>query len=101
MICKRQRYDAGQYAILPRSVINNAVLSFDARGLLLYLLEKPADWTVSNEYLYEASPGGERHINTLLSELKAHGYVHRATGSDPPTRTFRWHTPGRSYTYGS
>jgi hypothetical protein len=92
VISKRTRYDSGQYAILPRPVINNAALSFDARGLLLYLLEKPADWSVSNEELYRASPDGERHINTLLAELKAHGYVHREKVYDPPTRTFRWDT---------
>ena len=97
MIRKRQRYDAGQYAILPRAVINNEALSFDARGLLLYLLEKPADWTVSNEQLYAASPGGERHINTLLAELKAHGYVHREKVYVPETRTFRWDTTVYDY----
>ena len=92
MINKRHRYDSGQYTILPRAVVNNQSLSFAARGLLLYLLEKPADWCVANEVLYRASPGGERHINTLLTELKAHGYVHREKVYDPPTRTFRWDT---------
>lgn len=92
MISKRQRYDSGQYAVLPKAVINESTLSFGARGLLIYLLEKPADWTVSNEALYRQSPAGERHINTLLSELKAAGYVHREKVYDPPTRTFRWDT---------
>lgn len=92
MISKRHRYDQGQYAILPREVINNSALTFEARGLLLYLLEKPVDWTVSNEALYRQSPAGERHINTILRELKAAGYVHREKVYDPPTRTFRWDT---------
>lgn len=92
MISKRHRYDQGQYAILPREAINNSRLSFAARGLLLYLLEKPVDWMVSNEHLYAQSPAGERHINTVLTELKAAGYVHREKVYDPPTRTFRWDT---------
>lgn len=92
MISKRHRYDPGQYAILPREAINNAELSFEARGMLLYLLEKPVDWVVSNEYLYRQSPAGERHVNTILRELKAAGYVHREKVYDPATRKFRWDT---------
>ena len=62
------------------ALIGNTALSWRARGLLIYLLSKPHDWTVRTSQLIDAGPGGKDMVRGILSELADAGYIIRTTG---------------------
>jgi hypothetical protein len=56
---------------------NDERLSWEARGLLAYLLSKPDDWTIRLADLLRRDPAGEYKIRRMLKELREHGYLIR------------------------
>lgn len=53
-------------------------MSFDARGLLAFLLTKPDDWEVDTDNLINESPNAKRDkILALLKELEVFGHLWR------------------------
>jgi len=66
-----------QYFIVSHILINDKRLSWEARGLLIYLLSKPDDWTVNVKYLIKGSPAGRDKVYRILSELIVYGYIER------------------------
>jgi hypothetical protein len=64
------------FTIVTNAAICDADLSWSARGLLIYLLSKPAHWSVHARQLAKESPNAKRDkIYNLLAELKSAGYV--------------------------
>lgn len=55
----------------------DARLSWAARGLLVYLLSKPDDWSVKTYDLIRQSPAGRDAVLRILKELEIFGYLHR------------------------
>lgn len=82
------------YTIISNLVIRDNKLSFRARGVLLSLLSRPADWRTSAEALSRESVEGRSAILTALTELENGGYLIRVKGQDV---LGRWHT--NSYVY--
>jgi len=77
-------------------VVDNAVfsderLSWEARGLMGYLLSKPDDWDVRLHDLTSRGPAGEFKIRRMLAELRTAGYIRRERISGPDG-TFSWIT---------
>lgn len=72
-IITRQR--TGNYALIPNSVAEDSRLSFEARGLLCYLLAKPNNWKVVLRDIQEAGGIGRDKTYRLLKELREVGYV--------------------------
>lgn len=70
------------YSCINNQLINNASLSWAARGLLVYLLSKPDDWTANVEHLATQGPTGKKGLWSLLKELETHGYLTRAKRRD-------------------
>lgn len=73
----RRRIDHG-YTVMPRAALEDTRLSYEARGLLGYLLAKPNDWRVNVTDLCRKAgpkPCGRDRIYRILDELKAVGYV--------------------------
>jgi hypothetical protein len=56
--------------------IEDEKLSWQARGLLVYLLSRPDDWEVEIQQLVSASPDGKTVVQSCLRELAEHGYAH-------------------------
>lgn len=50
-------------------------LSFEARGVLLYLLSKPGDWVVTVEDIMKEGGIGNGKAKRLLADLRKHGYI--------------------------
>jgi len=65
------------YSVISNEPLNDERLSWEARGVIAYLLSKPDDWTVRNSDLENRGPAGQKKIRRILSELKAAGYISR------------------------
>ena len=63
------------FTILPNATLNDSRLTWQARGLLAYLLSKPDHWRVIVKSLVKESPAGRDAVYTILKELETHGYI--------------------------
>lgn len=72
-IITRQRSD--NFAIIPNAVAEDTRLSFEARGVLVYLLAKPHNWRVIIGDIQKAGKIGRDKVYRILNELKDAGYV--------------------------
>jgi DNA-binding MarR family transcriptional regulator len=74
------RVDKGRdnpYTPIPRTTLEDASLSWAARGLLGYLLSKPNDWQVQVTDLIRQGNLKRDGVYSLLRELERGGYVTR------------------------
>lgn len=74
-VIRRKRAD--QFAIIPNSASNDERLSFEALGVLVYLLAKPNDWCVSLGDLRRRGGIGRDKAYRILNELMEVGYILR------------------------
>lgn len=70
------------FTIVPNKTINDN-LSWEARGLLLYLCSKPDDWTVSVAHLVNQTSGCEKSsgrdaVRRIMKELVNRGYMRKS-----------------------
>lgn len=73
----RRRIEHG-FTVIPRAAFEDTRLSFEARGVLGYILVKPDDWRVHVTDLARNAGGtgcGRGRIYRILDELKAAGYM--------------------------
>lgn len=71
MILKVKRREHG-FAIMAKAALENAGLSFKARGIYAYLMTKPESWTVNMKDLQRGRDGREA-VQSGLKELQAVG----------------------------
>ncbi|MDH6279317.1 replication protein [Prescottella agglutinans] len=80
-----------RFTILDNDVINDKRLSYRARGVLIWLLSKPADWRTRSESIAAQSPKeGREAIRSAMRELREAGYLRTEKIQDPETG--RWST---------
>lgn len=65
------------YFLMRRDTAQDTNLSFEARGLLAYLLSKPGDWVITRADLMREGNCGRDRVVKLLKELVQHGYAKR------------------------
>lgn len=65
------------FLMIENATVRDRRLSFKARGVLAWLLSKPADWEPTVERLAEESPDGVFAIRSACKELEATGYLVR------------------------
>jgi hypothetical protein len=56
---------------------NDKRLSWEARGLMGYLLSKPNNWKIQMNDLVKQGPAKGRKIRRMLAELRLYGYMNR------------------------
>ncbi|OEE65890.1 hypothetical protein A1OO_08765 [Enterovibrio norvegicus FF-33] len=71
---------AQNFTVISNQVYADGQLSFQAMGMLSYLLSKPDNWTVSVEQLVKVTGGtakktGKEGVYNILKELKSAGFV--------------------------
>jgi len=66
------------FTILPNSTLQNVRLSWEARGLLAYLLSLPANWQIHMSELVERAPSGKDKLTRIVKELTEKGYIIKA-----------------------
>lgn len=65
------------YVVMNRTVLNDARLSWKAKGILVYMLSMPDDWTFYMDELVQHATDGERSFRAGFKELQDCGYVVR------------------------
>lgn len=65
------------YVMLDKFSINDAALSWKAKGLLAYLLSKPDDWKVYERDIIAHAKDSRDSVRTGLKELEGAGYIVR------------------------
>lgn len=88
MIIRREERPRG-YSVIPNAMLEDASLSFRARGLLGYLVSRPDGWETDSERLSRIAKEGRDAIRTALRELDAARYIVRGRGQGAQGR---WRT---------
>lgn len=71
-----------QYVTLDSRAVNDRRMSFRARGILAWLLEKPDGWTVNATAISNAGKEGRDAVRAALDELEGGGYLVRSKYRD-------------------
>lgn len=64
-----------EFVILANKDVQRNDLSYDAIGMLSYLMSLPPDWTIYAETLKRTGCGRDK-VRRILAELEKHGYLH-------------------------
>lgn len=83
-VVTRQRSE--RFAIIPNAVAEDSRLSFEARGVLCYLLAKPHNWQVQIQDIQKAGDIGRDKVYRILKELKDAGYIKVVVKRDEQAR---------------
>lgn len=66
-----------RYTVVDNETIENENLTWEARGLLVYLLSKPDSWRINRDHLATQARNGVAMVRRILSELEENGYLVR------------------------
>ncbi len=67
----------GSFVEVDNDILRDFNLSFDAKGLWVYLLTFPDNWTFYPAKIAKEVPDGQFAVNSSLKELERAGYVRR------------------------
>jgi len=67
------------YVAINNKVLEDRRVTWKAKGLLSFLLSKPAGWEVKVSHLIRQSPDKDTAVRTAINELIAAGYITRNT----------------------
>lgn len=83
------------YTRVLNSMIKDKRLSFKARGLLVFMLSQPANWTTRVGWIEEQATEGREAIRSAIEELEALGYLRREKVKDDSGQfvsfAYHWH----------
>lgn len=71
----RTAHRENPYAQIDKRVFSDVRISWQAKGLLGYLLSQPPNWQVNVKNLINQSPNGRDSVYSILKELTQAGYV--------------------------
>lgn len=87
-IHRATRSDENPYFQFRRDTAQDRSLTFEARGVLAYILSKPDDWEVQPSDLEQNC--GKSVVYRILKELRKHGYIQLVTPRDENNRIISW-----------
>jgi hypothetical protein len=64
-----------RWTVIDNRILEDERLSWDARGLLAFLLSKPDKWNVNVTHLEGQSKAGRSKVRRILRELSEAGYL--------------------------
>lgn len=73
---------------LDKHVLNDETISWEAKGIMAYILSKPDGWTIRKTDLIKRSKSGKTRVESALLELMAAGYLHWYQTIDQETGRF-------------
>ncbi len=89
-ILRTQHNKENPFVMINKYAIRNSSLSFKARGILCYLLEKPNNWRVYQSELVKNTTDGKDAVSSGIKELEEHGYIVKARIRDDKGKILRW-----------
>lgn len=81
--------DKTNFTPISNMVIQNTNISFEARGLLVYILSLPKDWSISKEQIMKSNKIGRDKFRRMWKELESSGYI-ESKRLKSPDGTFYW-----------
>ena len=87
-----RRTQEDKFTIIPNALIRDTRLSWEARGLLMYLLSQKPDWTVRKTDLERQSQANDFVVSRILKELEEARYIYREQVNDEDSGRFEWVT---------
>ena len=76
-IVRVQKNKENPYVMINKSCLNDANLSWAAKGLHSYLLSLPDDWEIYIDELVKHTSAGRDHTYRVVNELLEHGYMEK------------------------
>jgi hypothetical protein len=73
-VVRVRRHHAG-YIVIDRATAQDQRLTWEARGMLLYLLSLPDNWNIRVAHLQKHGGAGRDAVRRILSELQTLGYL--------------------------
>ncbi|MBL4590615.1 MAG: hypothetical protein JKY96_01510 [Phycisphaerales bacterium] len=77
------------YTIVRNAILDDRALSLEALGLLIYLLGRPADWSVSVTHLKTEHKIGRDKVLRLIKQLQDAGYITRHLVRNSDTKAYQ------------
>lgn len=90
--------DEDPFARINKAMLNDAKLSWKAKGVLSYLLGKPQGWKIWRNDLIHRSTDGRDSVDSALRELETAGYLRREQRQERNNGQFGsvvWHVSDR------
>lgn len=78
------------FTVIDNAIIEDRALTWEARGLLIFLLSKPDSWSINREWLVTQAPNGITAVRRCLAELEERLYLSRHRTNDPQTGRVVW-----------
>ena len=76
-IIRRAKGKENPYAQISRQALQDKKLSWQATGMLSYLLSLPITWEINLQDLINRKPNGKHSTRTILNELIENGYIQK------------------------
>ncbi|MFW9871895.1 MAG: helix-turn-helix domain-containing protein [Candidatus Thorarchaeota archaeon] len=76
-IIRTKKDKENPYVIINKTSLNNKEMTWQAKGLLTYLLSLPDDWTINVTDLIKRSKNGKDSTYSIINELIEFGYISR------------------------
>lgn len=64
-----------RFTVVDNGILEDERLSWEAKGLLVYLLSKPDGWVINQAHIENLGTAGRYKVRKLFSELYATGYL--------------------------
>jgi hypothetical protein len=76
------RNKSNRYTVIPNHLLEDERITWEAKGILSYLLSKPDTWELSAKHLIGFGHAGKEKIYRVLKELQKAGYASHSRRGD-------------------
>jgi len=81
-IIRTVKSKSNPYVMIDKRLSENDALSWEARGVMVYLLGKPDGWTTRFTDLVRRGPAGVCKMRRVFKELREHGHIRQIRTQD-------------------
>lgn len=78
------------YVMLSKKIIDDNRLSWQAKGILIYLISKPDNWTVYEADIIASATNGRDSVKKAIKELEEFGYLRKEKKRDEKGKFIGW-----------
>jgi len=86
----RKAMTGGGYTSMDNRIFEDPALSWQAKGVLAYLLSRPSNWKACLEHLMTVGQNGKSATRSAMRELIEAGYMRKVQVSKPGRGVIFW-----------